>query len=444
MSAPDEGSPFSGEATSRWLRATGAFLLGGVLFGTYLWLVGPGPVHRALVQVSPRRLFSLLLVGVLPVVVWGTSLHLVLARFGIARRLLTSVFLFTAASFLNSVTPFGQVGGDPLSAVLFKRSLRTDFETGLAAIGSVNALNRVGSLFLGLVGIGFLGTQVRFGETLEIAATVTVAVSVLVLVGGAIAWYHRQPLVHLGAMVLAAVLGPIDRLPGLTSPTRDSLVRRGHRFIEAIGRLVDAPWTLGFVLIAGIAGQLVVGSTLWVALAALGTEAPFALVLLFIPVAKLSGAAPTPGGFGSAEAVLTALLMATIGIDVSLAGAAALLYRASAFWLPALVGGIATAWYVLNTPDPAGQEPDPSLISAASPAEVATESGTDTDMLVTIVLLAVSVALVVLLVAVVHSQELLIEPDSLLVHTTRDSALVVLSFGITWLTLRRVAASWFD
>ena len=258
------------------------------------------------------------------------------------------MLLFAAASFLNSVTPFGQVGGDPLSAVLFTRSLGTDFETGLAAIGSVNALNRVGSLFLGLVGVGYLGTQVTFGETLELAATVSVALTVIVLVGAAIVWYRRQTIVRLGARVLAIVLGPAGRLPGITPPSRDNLVRRGHRFFGAIGRLVDAPWTLGLVFLAGIVGQLAVASTLWVALAALGTDAPFALVLLFIPVAKLGGAAPTPGGFGSAEAMLTALMTATLGIDVAVAGAAALLYRASAFWVPSLLGGVVTTAFFIG------------------------------------------------------------------------------------------------
>ena len=452
MRSGSEGTPSSAwpGATNRWVRTTGSLLLGALLFATYLWFVGPGPVLRALGQVSPRRLVSLLVVGFFPVVVWGTALHLVFVRFGVARRMLTSVLLFAAASFLNSVTPFGEVGGDPLSAVLFKHSLRTDFETGLAAIGSVNALNRLGSLFLGLVGVGYLGTQVTFGETLELAAMVSVAVTVLVFVGAAIAWYARQTLIHWSATVLASGLRPVGRLPGLTPPSRDSLVKRGHRFFEAFGRLVDAPWTLGVVFLAGIAGQLAVASTLWVALSALGADAPLALVLLIIPVAKLSGAAPTPGGFGTAVALLTALMTATTGIDNAVAGAAALLYRASAFWFPALVGGMATAWYTVHGPkqEPrpasAGQVSNPLLDPTASWSELPSKIGTDTNIRVTGLLLAASVALVVLVTVVTHSHRLLVEPDSLLVHTTRDTALAVLSFGMTWGVLRRVSAYWFE
>lgn len=428
---------------TRWVRTLSAFVLGGVLLAGYVWLVGPAAIHRALVSVSPRRLSSLIVVGVVPFVIWGLGLHLIFRRLGLARRLLTAVLLFSAANFLNSVTPFGQAGGDPVSAILFKRSLRTDFETGLAAIGSLNALNRIASVFLGLLGIGYLGTQVAFSQTLEIAAVVVVAVTVIVLGGAAVIWQYRELILHWSSGALAKVLKPTRHLPGITPPSRDSLLQRGYRFIEAIGSLVDSPGILAWVFLAGIAGKLAVASTLWVALAALGVSAPFAVVLLLIPVAELSGTAPTPGGFGSAEAVLTALMMATIGVDAAIAGAAALLYRASAFWLPAMFGGMVTAWYAISEPHSRKGAADASGISHTSLAEETPLMEWDTDLTVTILLLAVSGALVTLVAVVVHGQQLLIEPESLLVHATRDSALVVVSFGLTWFVLREITVRWY-
>lgn len=440
----EDGSLLSTGASNRWLRAVGVFVLGGVLLALYLRLVGVHAIQRALGHVPTRRFVSLVIVGVVPVVFWGSGLHLVFVRFGIATRLVRSLLLFSAAGFLNSVTPFGQAGGDPVSAVLFKRALGTDFETGLAAIGSVNALNRVAALVLGVIGVGYLGTEVAFRGTLETAAGVTVALTLGGLVGAAVAWQYRQRLVRWSATGLARGLQPAGRLPGVTPPSRDSLVQRGYRFTEALGRLADAPGTLGLVFMAGMAGQLAVASTLWVALAALGTDAPFAVVLLLIPVAKLGGTAPTPGGFGSAEALLTALMVAMIGIDAAIAGAAALLYRASAFWLPSLVGGMAAAWYVAREPRPSSDDAEASTLLHSSPTEVATELGVNDNLGITAVLVACSVGLVVVVAVGVHSRHLLIEPDSLLVHTTRDGALVVLSFGVTWLTLRRVSDRWLE
>lgn len=421
------------------------FVLGGLLLTVYVWLVGVDALQRAITHVPPRRIISLVIVGIVPVVIWGSALHLIFVRFDIATRLVTSILLFSAAGFLNSVTPFGQAGGDPVSAVLFKRTLGTDFETGLAAIGSVNALNRLGSLMLGVIGVGYLGTQVAFGRTLQTAAVTILTVTAGTLGCALVAWHYRERLIHWSAGGLTLLMRPVARLPGVTPPSRDSLIKRGYRFTDAVTTLTHAPKTLAFVFGAGVAGHLAVASTLWVALAALGVEAPISGVLLLIPVAKLSGAAPTPGGFGSAEAVLTALLVATIGVEAAIAGAAALLYRASAFWLPALTGGVATAWYGLR---------HPSYSRSHSVTQVSAQSGSETALLgserddeqvrLPVLVLAVSVILVILVAAGVHGRQLLVEPDSVLVHTTRDAGLVVLSFGLTWLTLRQVTMRWID
>lgn len=442
-SGPEGGSTLLGRGSHFWLRVAGVFVLGGVFLIIYLWLVGVGAIQRAIDQVPPRRSVSLAIVGAVSIVFWGSGLHFVLIRFGIAKRLSTSVLLFSAAGFLNSVTPFGQAGGDPLSAVLLKRSLGTDFETGLAAIGSVNALNRVGSLVLGVIGVGYLGTQVTFGATLR-TAVVTIVIAALAVLGGGLAlWHYRDTCIRWSASGLAWLSRPLDRLPGITPPSRDSLLERGHRFTAALEWLADAPKTLVLVLSLGLAGHFAVAATLWVALAALGAKPPIAIVLLIIPVAKVSGAAPTPGGFGSAEVVLTALLVATLEVEPAVAGAAALLYRASAFWLPSMAGVLATVWYGLqNHADSRRQSgTHPSRYSVGGTESPVLRSA-DTVGRLPLLGVAVSLAVVVLLIGSVHSRHLLIEPESVLVHMTRDASLVVLSFGLTWLTLRAVALRW--
>lgn len=417
--------------------------LGGVLLGVYLGLIGPGALRRALGHVPPRRLVSLVIVGTVPVFFWGFGLHVVLDRLGHAPRPVTSLLLFAASGFLNGITPFGQAGGDPVAAVLFRRALGTDFETGLAAIGSVNALNRVGSVFLGLVGVGYLGSRLAFGRTLEDAALLVAGAVAAALVGTAVAWRYREAIVLGVAAVLVRVVRPVAHwVPGLDAPSHEAVERRGYRFVEAVDVLASAPGRLVVVFAAGLAGQLAVAATLWVALASLGGDPPFAVVLLIIPVAKLAGAAPTPGGFGSAEALLLALIMATTGIGAVDAGAAALLYRAGAFWLPSLVGGLATAWYATR-PSRAGR-------TAAAGADGDGANTPDSGVIsepgssLTTLLVAVTAALVVLVTVGIHRRDLLFEPESVVVHATRDAAVVVMSFATTWLVFRWFSRTWAD
>jgi hypothetical protein len=117
--------------------------------------------------VPPRRILSLLIVGGVPLVFWGLGLHPVLGRLGVSIRLFDSILLYAASGFPNAITPFGQGGGDPVSAVLFRRTIGTDFEIGLVAVGGLNALDRVAAVVLGLLGVGYLGSRVAVGGVLR-------------------------------------------------------------------------------------------------------------------------------------------------------------------------------------------------------------------------------------------------------------------------------------
>lgn len=84
----------------------------------------------------------------------------------------------------------------------------------------------------------------------------------------------------------------------------------------------------------------------WLAARALGVPLDFtdAVLVLTVGVAAQS-ATPTPGGLGGAEAGLTAGLV-LVGVPLSDAVAAALLFRLVTFWLPLVVGGLAMVFVV--------------------------------------------------------------------------------------------------
>ncbi|WP_170864887.1 lysylphosphatidylglycerol synthase transmembrane domain-containing protein [Halogranum amylolyticum] len=426
------------------LRSVGGLILGALVLFGYFSLVGFEDVRRVLWTVPPRRLLSLLVVSGVPLFVWGAGLHLVFDRLKISVRFSESLLLFSAAGFLNGVTPFGQAGGDPLAAVLFKRAVEVDFETGIAAIGSVNALNRVAAVFLGLIGVGYLESRVAVSGNLRTVTVFVTVLSVLLALSLVVAWWYRDGLVELAAAVLTPLVHIGARVvPGATPPSREALERRGHRFVAAIDRLASDPGRLAVVFSLGIAGHLAVASTLWVALAVLGFDAPMAVVLLVIPLAKLSGIAPTPGGFGSAEALLGTLLVSTTAVGAPVAGAAALLYRASAFWVPSFVGGLAVGWFVVTGNEhSAGTQPPRD-----APSDVDGMVASDSDdwftpgsrATVPRILLAVTVSISVLSVVVLHRSHILVEPNSILVHVIRDTSVVVVSFVLTWVLLNRLS-----
>ncbi|MFB6101618.1 MAG: lysylphosphatidylglycerol synthase transmembrane domain-containing protein [Haloplanus sp.] len=306
----------------------------------YLRVVGVDAVVTALGRVTLRDATTLVGLGAVPILLWGVSLHLVLARLDVSTTLPRSVGLFAAAGFLNNVTPFGQAGGDPVSGALVARVGGTAFERGLAAVVSVSAANAVGLAGLGAVGLGVVGVAAAGGvPTVAAGVGLTAAVGA----GALLAWRVRARLV---GVVGDAVGGLVVRIgsviPGVDPPERAAVARRVRAFVAALERVADDRRRLVAVLGLGVAGHLAVATTLWVALVALDAVVAPATVLVVVPVARLAGASPTPGGAASAEALVTGLLVTIGGVAAPVAAAAALVYRAAAFWLPTLGGGVVT------------------------------------------------------------------------------------------------------
>jgi uncharacterized protein (TIRG00374 family) len=181
---------------------------------------------------------------------------------------------------------------------------------------------------------------------------VTAAVAAAAGVVAVLAWRRRDRLVvRAGGWLGDGVerLGGV--VPGVDPPDRARVVERGRGFVVALERVGDSRRRLAAVLLLGVCGHLAVAATLWLSLAALDATVSPVRVLVVVPVARLAGASPTPGGTASAEALLTGLLVAVGGVAMPVAAAAALVYRAAAFWLPTVGGGVVTALLLLTAHD---------------------------------------------------------------------------------------------
>lgn len=338
-------------------------LVGAILAGTalvlYVWFVGIGDVLAALGRVPPDRAFVLAVAGFCPVLVWGLSLRVVFAAIGVVVPVWEAVALFAASVFMNGVTPFGQVGGDPPSALLIARRTDTPFETGLAAIASVNALNRVAVVLLGVGGGAWYTVRIAAVGPLEEALPLAVGLGLGGVVVAVAVWHRRHALADRIGGALARVLVPAGALlPGVTPPSRGAILDRARGFVASIDRVASRPVLLAAAFLLGVAGQLLVAAILWLVLAALGVSSPFPLVLVIVPAVKLAGLTPLPGGTGSAEALLAGLLVTGTGVTAPVATAAALLHRVVAFWLPTVAGGFVTVGLLIRRGGrPRGREP---------------------------------------------------------------------------------------
>jgi uncharacterized membrane protein YbhN (UPF0104 family) len=99
---------------------------------------------------------------------------------------------------------------------------------------------------------------------------------------------------------------------------------------------------------SNLAARAILATTLWFILQAIGVPLPFfAALVVTVATNLLGGLVPIPGGIGVAEAVMTSMLI-MFGVPPEAAFAAAIVFRASTFYIPAAEGFFAMRWLESN------------------------------------------------------------------------------------------------
>jgi len=324
-----------------WRSIFVGFAGAGIVLSLLLWVVG---IDGIVAQLDKARLPSIaVLLGLIPIwlVAWGLCLHTVLRALGTPISRVQSVVVFVAATFANQVTPFGQAGGEPISAFLISEAADTEYENGLAAIASVDTLHFFPSIGMAIVGFGlFLLRGFAFDRNLLIAGlTVTALVSGFVLMLS-LGWRVR----HRIEATILAVLFPVLRragrvIPRTTPPNREAIERRVDGFFASIARIARNRQLLILATTFSFAGWLMLAVCLWISLTSIGSTVPFIAMLVVLPVASIAGVFPLPGGLGGVETAFIVMIVSTTGVATTAATAAVIIYRGVTYWLPMLVGG---------------------------------------------------------------------------------------------------------
>lgn len=309
------------------------------VLGVLLVVVGVGDLLSSLARADRRVVVLMAVVALAWQLSWGLALRTVLAVLGVDVGVLRAFATFAAATFANNVTPFGQAGGEPVTALFISNSTDAEYETGLAAIASVDALNFVPSIAFALLGFGYYATAFTLGRRLRIAAGVVALLAVGVAAAAYVGWQRRRRIERGALRIVAPLLRALGSVvPRVSPPGREALRHRVEAFFAAIDRVATDRRELATALSFSALGWLGLMASLWLGLYAVGIVVNPAVVLIAIPVAALSGIAPLPGGLGGVEAILLALLVPIPGVTFGAAAAAVTLHRGATYWLPLVLG----------------------------------------------------------------------------------------------------------
>ena len=323
---------------------TVGFVAGVVVLLALYSVVGLEDVLGALARSDPLLVAAVCVVAVGWLFAWGMALRTVLAVIAVEVSVRRAFMLFAGATFANNVTPFGQAGGEPFSALLVSRSTDTEYENGLAAVASVDALNFVPSISFALVGVAYYATTFTVGDRVELAALSIGALALAVPVAAYLGWRNRD---RVATLAVRAIL-PLGRVfgrvtPKVTPPDEAQVRHRIGGFFAALERVGGDHHQLALALAFSALGWLLLSVSLWLSLLALGHAVPFAAALFIVPLGSVAGVTPLPGGLGGVEAALVVLIVPITGVGPETAAAAALIHRGATYWLPVLIGGSATA-----------------------------------------------------------------------------------------------------
>jgi len=319
------------------------FLAAIAVLAALLWFVGVDDILAALSILDPVTFAVVIALGVVWLVSWGLALRRVLDSIGVEATAGDSFLLYSAAAFANNITPFGQAGGEPFSALLISRATGSDYEEGLAAIASVDTINFIPSIVLALVGLAYYGFMFAFGDSVKLIVAVVVGLAVVVAAVGFGLWHYREKIKTALTSALSPVLGFVARIvPGFDAPPRPRLRERIASFYGSIGRVASNRRDLAFALAYSALGWFVMCIALWVTLRGLTPMAfPATVVFVVVPVATIAAITPLPGGAGGVEFAIVLLLVPTTGLTAVTATSAALVYRAATYWIPTVIGGVA-------------------------------------------------------------------------------------------------------
>jgi len=324
----------------RWATVVG-FAGAMLVLAVLVWVVGIDDIVDSLLDVRPAYLVGILGLAVCWLFAWGMALRTVLAALDTPISVWMSGFVFAGAVFSNNVTPFGQAGGEPVSAYLISRATDSEYETGLAAIASVDALHFVPSVGYALTGLVFvLAGAVKLGRNLTFAATAVAVLAVGLPTAAYLGWRFRYELEAAVVRVFTPVIRALWRaLPGRAPPTAGDIERRIETFFGAIDRVATSRTTVAKAVGFSALGWLAICTSLWLSLFALGHTVPFSVVLLVVPMGAIAGITPLPGGLGGVETVLGVLLVSLTGVAGGAATAAVLIHRGATYVFPTVVGG---------------------------------------------------------------------------------------------------------
>jgi uncharacterized protein (TIRG00374 family) len=306
-----------------------------VLIAALIYFADVQEFIRALRSVDPVYMTLGFISGISVFLVWGYVWHSFFIKLEIRTTLYKSYKMFMAGHFMNSITPLGQLGGEPFMAYVVSKNTDSSYEKSLSGVMSSDIINAIPVITYTAAGIiylllfrtlsGFVEQVIYFG----LGTALIIALMIYLL------WFDKKKM----EAGIFGMLNFIERRLEIGDEYFEPLKSKIRSLKKSFEKIGDDPRHLVKVALISHIYFITQFICLYFILKGLEVDPGFVGIYFTVILAGLAIFAPTPGGTGAYETVFTGFLLFFYpAMDPSTAVATAILFRLTTYWPGILIG----------------------------------------------------------------------------------------------------------
>lgn len=268
---------------------------------------------------------------------WAYTWYRVFRKAGIGLGYFKSLEIFMAGTFMNSITPIGQFGGEPVMAYLVSKNSEGNYEKSISSVFSADVINGIPMITFVLGGASYL---LLFGSLKDIVLQAVYAAFLATAVGGIIVyllWFESGTVEGF----LLKIADKFTEKTGLLTHKIEDLEERLKDVEESFRTIGGDPRYLMETAVVAHIGFLFQVGCLYFIMLSLGYQVDFTPIYFVVVISGLANFSPTPGGSGTFEAVMAGVATAFFPVTFAVGLIAAILFRMTTYWPGIVIGYIA-------------------------------------------------------------------------------------------------------
>lgn len=268
------------------------------------------------------------LIGLFVYIIWAIIWHSFFTKMGIETTKIKSLHMLLAGNFLNSVTPLGQLGGEPFMAYIISENTGASYERSLSSVVSADLINSIPVILYSCISLFYLLVNEKInGDLYNIYTTFGVFVfTVFIIVY--LLWFDKD-LIESSCL---KILNYIDKNSGIGESLVDKLRKKIANISHSFNEIGSDRHHLLKLVVISLLWPLSHFICLYLIAEGLGIDLSYVTICLTPILSGLALFSPTPGGSGTFEATFAGLLTIFSNISLDIAVATAVLFRLSTFW----------------------------------------------------------------------------------------------------------------